>query len=117
MLGYGGPGVHAIALARGGREFYSQHCCFSGSTPYISIMLRDSQILEDLSRMVSGAAGLALDARRELEVKLHELVEQCLSRYAFVSREEFEIVKAMAQKAREENEALRAELDSLRGGK
>ena len=33
--------------------------------------------------------------------------------YVFVTREEFDAVRAMAQKAREENEALKARLEAL----
>ena len=77
-------------------------------------MQKDSQLFEDLAKMVSGAAGAAMDMRRELEAQIADQVERLMGRGKFVTREEFEVVKAMAEKARAENESLRAELDVLK---
>jgi BMFP domain-containing protein YqiC len=73
-------------------------------------MQKDSRLFEDLAKLASGAAGAAMDMRRELEAMVADKVERFIGRERFVTREEFEVVRAMAQKAREENEALRAEL-------
>ena len=69
--------------------------------------------LDDLSKMASGAAGAMLDMKRELEQTAGEQIKRALGRMELVSREEFERVKAMAEKAREENIALAARLEAL----
>lgn len=65
--------------------------------------------------MTSGAAGALMDLKREMEATIADKVERLVARERFVTREEFEVVKAMAEKARAENESLRAELETLRG--
>lgn len=77
-------------------------------------MQKDSRLFEDIARVTSGAAGAFMDMRRELEAMVSDKLERVMGREKFVTREEFEVVRAMAQKAREENEALRAELEKLR---
>ena len=77
-------------------------------------MQKDSKLFEDVARMASGAAGAFLDVRREIETAVAERLERIIGREKFVTREEFEVVRAMAIKAREENEALRAELAALK---
>ena len=54
-----------------------------------------------------------MDMRREVEAMIADKLERLVSRGKFVTREEFDVVKAMAEKARSENEALRAELTKL----
>ena len=77
-------------------------------------MQKDSRLFEDISKMVNGAAGAAMDMRRELEAMVADKLERLVSRGRFVTREEFEIVRDMAQKARAENEALKAEIAALK---
>lgn len=77
-------------------------------------MQKDSRLFEDVAKMISGAAGSAMDMRRELESMLADKLGRFMARERFVTREEFEVVKAMAEKARAENEALRAELSKLK---
>lgn len=77
-------------------------------------MQKDSKLFEDLARVTSGAAGAFMDMRREIESMVADKMERFFARERFVTREEFEVVKAMAQKAREENEALKAELAKLK---
>ncbi len=86
---------------------------FVTAMPHISRMQKDSKLFEDLGRVASGAAGAFMDMRREVEAMVSDKLERLISRDKFVTREEFEVVKAMAQKAREENEALKAALDKL----
>ena len=76
------------------------------------LMQKDSKLFEDMARLASGAAGTLMDMKREVEAFVADAVERLIARERFVTREEFEVVKAMAQKAREENEALRKELES-----
>ena len=77
-------------------------------------MQKDSKLFEDLARLTSGAAGALMDIRRELEAVVADMVERLIARDRFVTREEFEVVKAMAEKARAENEILRTELSTLK---
>ncbi len=77
-------------------------------------MQKDSRLFEDFAKMASGAAGAAMDMRREIEAMLADKLERLVARGRFVTREEFEVVKAMAEKARAENEALRAEIEKLK---
>lgn len=80
----------------------------------VTKMQKDSKLFEDIAKMVNGAAGAAMDARRELEAMVADKIERLVARGKFVTREEFEVVRDMAQKARAENEALRAELGKLK---
>ncbi len=77
-------------------------------------MIKDSILIDDITKMASAAAGSVLDMKREVEAMIQAKLESFLSRSALVTREEFEIVKAMAEKARTENEALKRELESLK---
>ena len=76
-------------------------------------MQKDSILFEDLAKFASGVAGSAMDMRREMESMIGDRIERLVSRGRFVTREEFEVVKAMAEKARAEYEALKAELAKL----
>lgn len=78
------------------------------------IMQKDSRFYEDLARMMSGASNLAFDAKREMEAMVAQQVETFLNKTSLVTREEFEAVQEMARKAREENEALREEIEALK---
>lgn len=77
-------------------------------------MQKDSKFFEDAAKMFSGAAGAAMDMRREFETLMADKIERIFARGHYVTRDEFEVVKAMAEKARAENEALRAELEKLK---
>lgn len=80
-------------------------------------MQKDSRLFEDIAKLASGAAGAAMDMRREAEALVADKLERLISHGRFVTREEFEVVRGMVQKAREENAALRAELDLLKSAK
>lgn len=78
-----------------------------------------NSIYDDLSKLVTNAMGVAQGARAEAETAMKSLMDRWLADRDFVTREEFDAVRAMAQKAREENEALKtrlAELESRQGG-
>jgi BMFP domain-containing protein YqiC len=81
---------------------------------YILPMQKDSKTFEDFAKLASGAAGGFMDIKRELEAAVASKVEALLARQGLVTREEFEAVRGMAQKAREETIALRAELEALK---
>lgn len=57
--------------------------------------------------------GVAQGAKTEAETALKGLVDRWLADRDFVTREEFDAVRTMAQKAREENEALKARIAAL----
>jgi BMFP domain-containing protein YqiC len=76
-------------------------------------MQSQNRLLDDLARVASGALGVAAGMREEVEARLREQFERVLSRMDMVTREEFEAVRAMAVKAREEQEALVARLAAL----
>lgn len=72
-----------------------------------------SPFLDDLSRLMGDAAGLAQGVRREFETIAQTQLERFLSRMDIVTREEFEAVKEMAILARDENEALAKRISEL----
>ena len=74
-----------------------------------------NKIVDDLSQLMTNAMGVAQGARDEAETAMKGFVDRWLADRDFVTREEFDAVRAMAQKAREENEALKARLDALEG--
>lgn len=76
-------------------------------------MQSENRFFDDLSRLINGAAGTLAGVGREFESNAREKAKTWMSGMDFVSREEFEAVKAMAATAREEAEALKARLDAL----
>ena len=72
-----------------------------------------SRIFDDLAKLMSDAAGAADGMRREVEGVMRAQGERVMGAMELVQREEFEAVKAMAAKAREENEKLAARLAVL----
>ena len=78
-------------------------------------MQSKNKIFDDLSQLMTNAMGVAQGAKDEAQNAMKGLMDRWLADRDFVTREEFEAVRAMAQKAREENEALRARLDGMAG--
>lgn len=76
-------------------------------------MQSQNRVLDDIVKMVNGAAGTFAGMGREAEANMREKVREWVGGMDFVSREEFEAVKEMAIKAREENEELKARLDAM----
>lgn len=72
-----------------------------------------NKVLDDISQLMTNAMGVAQGAKSEAETAMKSLVDRWLADRDFVTREEFDAVRAMAQKAREENEALKARLDAM----
>lgn len=71
------------------------------------------RFFDEIGKLMSGAAGAAQGMRRELETAMRGQAERMLAELDVVQREEFEAVKAMAQKAREENDALKSRIAAL----
>jgi BMFP domain-containing protein YqiC len=76
-------------------------------------MQSENRLFDDLVKMMNGAAGTLAGMGREAEAGFKERAKDWIGGLDFVSREEFEAVKAMAAAARDEAEALRARLDAL----
>ena len=72
-----------------------------------------NKIMEDISQLMTNAMGVAQGAKEEAETAMKSLLDRWLADRDFVTREEFDAVRAMAQKAREENEALKARIAAL----
>jgi BMFP domain-containing protein YqiC len=73
----------------------------------------DNRLLDDLSRVATGAFAALSGVREEVEVRLREQFEKVLARMDVVTREEFDAVQAMAAHARAEQEKLEARLAIL----
>ncbi len=76
-------------------------------------MSSNRRILDDVSKLATSAAGLVQGAGREAETLLRQRLERLLDRMDLVTREEFDVVKEMAAKARLENDALAARVTAL----
>ncbi len=70
-------------------------------------------IFDQLSQMMTEAAGAADGVRREAETVVRGQLQKILGDMELVTREEFEAVQEMASLAREENEVLKERLDAL----
>jgi BMFP domain-containing protein YqiC len=77
-------------------------------------MQSENRFFEDLAKMMNGFAGTMAGVGREAEAGAREKFKSWIGGEDFVSREEFEAVKAMAAAARDEVAALRAELAAQR---
>ena len=73
-------------------------------------MQSQNRILDDLARVAAGAMSTLSGMRSEVESRLREQLEKVLAGMDLVSRDEFEAVKAMAAKARAEQEDLQKRL-------
>jgi BMFP domain-containing protein YqiC len=76
-------------------------------------MQSDNRVFDDFVKFVNGAAGTFAGMAREGEAAARERFKGFVGGMDFVSRDEFEVVKAMATAARDENDALRARIDAL----
>lgn len=72
-----------------------------------------NRLLDEFARLMTDAAGAAQGVKREVETLMKSQGEKILKDMDVVRREEFEVVKAMAEKARAENEQLEARLAAL----
>ena len=69
-------------------------------------MQSQNRFFDDMARVAAGAMGALSGVRGEIEARFRDQFERILAGMDLVSREEFEAVKAMAAKAREEQEVL-----------
>jgi BMFP domain-containing protein YqiC len=78
-------------------------------------MQTDNKIFDDFAKFVNGAAGTIAGMGREAESSAREKAKEWIGGLNFVSRDEFEAVKAMAAAACDDADALKARLDALEG--
>lgn len=76
-------------------------------------MQTTSKLFDDLAKIVTSAAGAAQGAAKEVESLIRTQVERLVGEFDLVPREEFEAVKAVAQAARSDGEALAARVAAL----
>lgn len=72
-----------------------------------------NRLFDELAKLMTDAAGAAHGVRGEFERVMRSQAERILGELDVVQREEFEAVKLMAQKAREENERLETKIKGL----
>ncbi|MBA3323885.1 MAG: accessory factor UbiK family protein [Rhodobacteraceae bacterium] len=80
-------------------------------------MQTKGRIFDDISQLMTNAMGVAQGAKVEAETAMKGMVDRWLADRNLVTRDEFDAVRAMAQKAREENDTLRARIEALEAGK
>ena len=76
-------------------------------------MQSENRLFDDMVKFVNGAAGTLAGMGREAEAATRQRAREWIGGLDFVSRDEFDAVKAMAAAARDEADALRARLDVL----
>ena len=72
-----------------------------------------SKVFDDIGQLMTNAMGVAQGAREEAENAMKSMLDRWLADRDLVTREEFDAARAMAVKAREENDALRARIEAL----
>ena len=76
-------------------------------------MQSENPLFADLAKLMNSAAGTFAGMTREARDAARERFREAMGGIDFVSRDEFDAVKDMAAKAREENEALKARIEAL----
>jgi BMFP domain-containing protein YqiC len=76
-------------------------------------MQTENRFFDDLAKMLNGVAGTVAGMGREAEGSMRERMKEWIGGMDFVSREEFDAVKAMAAAARDEAEILRVRIAAL----
>ena len=76
-------------------------------------MQSKNPLLNDFSKLLTGAFGIAQNAKSEMETIVSSTLERWISERNFVNREEFDAVRLMAQKAAKRNEELEDKLLKL----
>lgn len=76
-------------------------------------MQSENKFVDDLAKLFSGALGAAAGLRGEMEQRLRQPLERLVQQMSLVGREEFEMVRALAEAARNEQEAMAARLAEL----
>ena len=77
-------------------------------------MPTNSKLIDDFARVTTGMLGVAAGVRSEAEAMVKARLQDLLADMDLVTREEFEVARAMAAKARDEQETLAAQLTEIR---
>lgn len=77
-------------------------------------MQTNNKFMDDMAKLATGAVGAAHSVKGEMEGVFKAWLDKQLAGLDLVSREEFDTVREMAEKARMENEDLRAEIETLK---
>jgi len=77
-------------------------------------MQTNNKFMDDMAKLATGAVGAAHSVKGEFESMYRAWLDKQLAGMDLVSREEFDVVREMAEKARTENEDLRAEIEMLK---
>jgi BMFP domain-containing protein YqiC len=85
--------------------------CEYSYTQYL--MQKNNPFFDDMARMATAAGSTLLEWRREAERLAQEAAEKMATKMQLISREEFEVVREMASKARAENEVLTQRIAAL----
>ena len=80
-------------------------------------MQQGNKFFDDMSKLMTNAMGVAQGAKTEAETAMKGFIDRWMADRDFVTREEFDAVRTMAQKAREKNMALAARIAALEAGK
>jgi len=72
-----------------------------------------NRMFDEFAKLMNDAAGVAQGARREVETMFRSQMERFVADMDLVKREDFDAVKDMASRAREENEDLKARIEAL----
>jgi BMFP domain-containing protein YqiC len=76
-------------------------------------MQSNNRVLDDMARVAGGAVGALAGIRREIEAQVRHQLERLMAGADMVTRDEFEAVRAMAEKARMEQEDLKEKVAAL----
>jgi len=76
-------------------------------------MQSENRLFDDVARMAGGALNMLTGLKNEVENMVRSQMESWLSGLNLVSREEFDLVRQMAAKARDEQETLTARIAAL----
>ena len=76
-----------------------------------------NKLMDDIGQIMTNAMGVAQGAKDEAETAMKSIMDRWLADRDLVTRDEFDAVHAMAQKAREENEALKLRIALLETAK
>jgi BMFP domain-containing protein YqiC len=75
--------------------------------------MSQNQVFDDFARLMADASELAQGVRREAETAMKSQLERLLAAMDVVTREEFEAVKQMAARARDDNKELSQRVAAL----
>src|SRR6267378_2395838 len=79
----------------------------------VTVMQTRNPFIDDLTKMANGAMGALTGVKDEVEARVRDQIAKILDGMDIPRRDEFDAVKAMAAKAREENEELKKQIAEL----